>query len=131
VIPRLRGVVGARPQLPSRRALSRIRYTPITRAFRDVAELSWRLAQLQGFTAGDAGKSEGLLLDVAELWELFVLKCMSLAFPEFRVEHGTHRSVPGWLLTSAAEPTARLGRLKPDVLVFSGQAAPQFVYFNI
>jgi hypothetical protein len=32
------------------------------------------LAQLQGYSAASQeGKSEGLLVDVAELWELFVV----------------------------------------------------------
>ena len=122
MLPWLRSAVGARPRLPARRALGRIRYTPITRPFKAVADLSWRLAQLQGYTASsEEGKSEGLLVDVAELWELFVVKCVERALPALRVEHGTR---PGahtiWLLSSLADEKAGLGRLKPDVLAYDG-----------
>ena len=101
ILPWLRSAVGARPRLPARRALDRIRYTPITRPFRAVADLSWRLAQLQGYTAaGEDGSSEGLLVDVAELWELFVVKCIQRALPGHRVEHATHTTgQPTWLLS--------------------------------
>lgn len=124
MLPWLHGAVGARPRLPPRRALRRIRYTPITRQFRSVADLSWRLAQLQGYTAAsEEGKSEGLLVDVAELWELFVVKCLERALPSLRVEHGTHTGQATWLLSSLADAGAGLGRLKPDVLAYEGGVA--------
>jgi 5-methylcytosine-specific restriction enzyme subunit McrC len=125
ILPWLRSAVGARPRLPARRALDRIRYTPINRPFRAVADLSWRLAQLQGYTAAGAdGSSEGLLVDVAELWELFVVKCIQRAMPGHRVEHATHATAqPTWLLSSAVDERAGLGRLKPDVLAFDGATA--------
>ena len=123
MLPWLRSAVGARPRLPARRALSRIRYTPITRSFKTVADLSWRLAQLQGYSAAsEEGKSEGLLVDVAELWELFVLKSIQRALPDYRVEHGTHAWETTWLLSSQPNPGRGLGRLKPDVLVYAGDA---------
>lgn len=122
ILPGLRSAVGARPRLPARRALGRIRYTPITRPFKTVADLSWRLAQLQGYSASsEHGKSEGLLIDVAELWELFVVKCLERALPALRVEHGTHAQAQnGWLLSSVTDDRAGLGRLKPDVLAHDG-----------
>ena len=124
MLPWLRSAVGARPRLPQRRALRRIRYTPITRQFRSVADLSWRLAQLQGYTAAsEKGKSEGLLVDVAELWELFVVKCLERAVPALRVDHGTHAGQTTWLLSSLSDPQAGLGRLKPDVLAYDGDVA--------
>lgn len=124
MLPWLRSAVGARPRLPARRTLGRIRYTPITRQFKSVADLSWRLAQLQGYTASsEEGKSEGLLVDVAELWELFVVKCLERALPGLRVEHGTHPGQTTWLLSSLSDPRAGLGRLKPDVLAYDGDTA--------
>jgi 5-methylcytosine-specific restriction enzyme subunit McrC len=122
MLPWLRSAVGARPRLPARPALRRIRYTPITRPFKAVAELSWRLAQLQGYTASsEQGKSEGLLVDVAELWELFVVKCIERALPALRVEHGTRPGVQTtWLLSSLTDGRAGLGRLKPDILAYDG-----------
>ncbi|MDQ2761133.1 MAG: McrC family protein [Actinomycetota bacterium] len=118
VLPLLRAAVGARPRLPSERDLRRIRYTPITRPFRQAAELSWRIAKLRGFVASsEEGQAEGLLLDVAELWELFVLNCVRRAAPGRDVEHGTTTSSHERLLHSQADDTIRMGRLRPDVLV--------------
>lgn len=121
MLPWLVGAVGARPRLPARRALQRIRYTPITQPFKAVADLSWRLAQLQGYTAASQeGHSEGLLVDVAELWELFVVKCLQRALPGLRVEHGTVGGETTWLMRSIEYPHLGLGRLKPDVLASRG-----------
>ncbi|HEX3391583.1 MAG TPA: hypothetical protein VHS55_03380 [Solirubrobacteraceae bacterium] len=118
VLPRLQEAVGSRPRLPRRRDLQRIRYTPITRPFKAVADLSWRIAQLEGFSASsEPGRAEGLLLDVAELWELFVLGCIRRAVPELSVEHGTVASDSAFLMHSHDDSEYGLGRLKPDVLV--------------
>lgn len=118
VLPQLVAAVGARPSLPSREALRRIRYTPITRPFKNVAELSWRIAHQQGFSATDRpGSVEGILLDVAELWELFLLQCVRRAFPELRVEHGTTAGQDTFLLHAKDAPARTMGRLKPDILV--------------
>lgn len=122
MLPWLTGAVGARPRLPTRSALQRIRYSPITRPFKAVADLSWRLAQLQGYTAAsEEGRSEGLLVDAAELWELFVVKCLQRALPELRVEHGTIGGETTWLMRSIEHPHLGLGRLKPDVLAYRGE----------
>jgi 5-methylcytosine-specific restriction enzyme subunit McrC len=124
IVPQLRASVGSRPRLPTQPDLSRIRYTPITRRYKEGAQLSWRLARLQGYGAASSdGKSEGLLVDVAELWELFVCKAIIAALPELRVEHGTHATDTTWLLSSRTHPDAGLGRLKPDVLAFKEETA--------
>jgi 5-methylcytosine-specific restriction enzyme subunit McrC len=105
-------------RLPSERDLRRIRYTPITRPFKQAAELSWRIAKLRGFIASsEEGRAEGLLLDVAELWELFVLNCVRRALSGTEIEHGTVSDRHERLLQSQADGTIGLGRLKPDVLV--------------
>lgn len=122
ILPRLVGAVGARPRPPSDQSLARIRYTPITRPFKEVAQLSARIARQQGFSAtGEKGKAEGLLLDVAELWELFLLHCTRRAFPALRVEHGTTAGSDSFLLHAAADSHKRMGRLKPDILVRNGE----------
>ena len=121
VLPRLVEAVGARPQPPDDGSLARIRYTPITRPFKEVARLSARIARQQGFSAtGEKGKAEGLLLDVAELWELFLLHCTRRAFRALRVEHGTAAGADTFLLHAAANSHKRMGRLKPDILVRDG-----------
>ena len=94
-----------------------MRYTPITRPFKQAAELSWRIAKLRGLIASsEEGHAEGLLLDVAELWELFVLNCVRRAAVGADVEHGTTAASNERLLRSEAD-TGGMGRLKPDILV--------------
>lgn len=127
VLPQLRAAVGARPHLPAQRALQRIRYTPITRPFRDVAALSWRIARHEGFGAhSESGDAEGIFLDVAELWELFLLSCVREAARGMTVEHGTasreriHLLVPWDVADDGRVTTDGLGRLKPDIIVRDG-----------
>lgn len=121
LLPRLQEAVGANPTLPRQQDLERIRFSPITRLFKDVAELSWRIARLQGLTASQqAGKADGLLLDVAELWELFVLNCMRRAADGLTVDHGTTSGTSTFLLRSQPDEAVGLGRLKPDVIVRDG-----------
>lgn len=118
VLPELRSAVGSRPPLPSESELLRVRYTPITLPFRRAALLSHRIARRLGYSASDSSTdAEGLLVDVAELWELFVLRCVRRACPPgLRVEHGTTAGRRDHLLRSTDERYG-MGRLKPDVLV--------------
>ena len=122
VLPHLRAAVGSRPKLPTAFELSRVRYTPITLPFKQAALLSYRIASKLGYSATDEpGNAEGILLDVAELWELFVLNCARRAVPAaLRIEHGTTMGRRDYLLRSA-EGNRGLGRLKPDVLVLKGE----------
>ncbi len=117
-LPSLRGAVGARPRLPSLYELSRVRYTPITLPFKRAAMLSHRIASRLGYGAtDDEGNEEGVLIDVAELWELFVLNCVRQTAPDgLRVEHGTHARCRDFFLRSA-DGEHEIGRLKPDILV--------------
>ena len=127
VLPQLLAAVGARPRLPAQRDLQRIRYTPITRGFKQLAELSLRIARQEGFGAqSESGEAEGLLLDVAELWELFLLHCVRHAASGMAVEHGTTTSERIHLLVpwDSADTRARavgMGRLKPDIIVRDGE----------
>lgn len=124
VLPHLRAAVGSRPRLPTAFELERVRYTPITLPFKQAALLSHRIASRLGYSATDeAGTAEGILVDVAELWELFVLNCARRAIPTgLRIEHGTTLGRRDYLLRSK-EDDRGMGRLKPDVLVFRGERA--------
>ncbi len=118
VVPLLCNAVGARPRLPTETALGRVRYTPITRPYQTLAALSARIARAEGFAAADApGTVDGLLLDIAELWELHVLRAMRAAAREHEVIHGTRDRARVHLLNSRDEPGRGLGRLLPDVRV--------------
>lgn len=113
----LREAVGTNPRLPSRAQLSRVRYTPITIKWRDAAELSHRIAsnRLLKHTA-KSSTTHGLLIDVAELWERFVLHCAAAATAE-NVVHGTADSLRQHLLRSTVMPSKGMGQLYPDILV--------------
>lgn len=121
VMSQLRAVVGSRPKLPTAFELERVRYTPITLPFKQAALLSHRIASKLGYIATDQpGTAEGILIDVAELWELFVLNCARRAVPAgLRIEHGTTAGHRDYLLRSA-ETGSGMGRLKPDLLVLRG-----------
>lgn len=114
----LRASVGANPRIPSPREMRQVRYAPITRAFEPVARLSLEIARRRGtLTSGGGEDTSGVLIDVAELWELFLLHCARRALGESRVEHGTGSASSAFLLVSDSDATARMGRLKPDLLI--------------
>lgn len=113
----LRTATGTRPQIPTLHEIRTARYSPITIKWRRAAELSWRI--LNRDPLGGAAGSEsthGILIDVAELWELFVLHCVGLATDQV-VRHGTTTRTAGHLARSAVDPHRTMGRLYPDVVV--------------
>jgi 5-methylcytosine-specific restriction enzyme subunit McrC len=89
--------------------------------FKQLASISRRIASGLGYNATDmSGRDEGILVDVAELWELFVVNCTRQAVPAgIAVEHGTHSSRRDFLLRSV-EQDRQIGRIKPDVLITKG-----------
>ncbi len=95
-----------------------MRYTPITRPFERVAELSWQIARGRGLsTSATAEKDSALLLDVAELWELFLVHCARKAFGAANVTHGTTLNSSRSLLRSTVDPSTTMGRLYPDIII--------------
>ncbi|MFE6926360.1 hypothetical protein ACFVAV_35490 [Nocardia sp. NPDC057663] len=118
LLPQLKAAVGSRPALPTQHSLARVRYTPITLPYRGAAELSWRIARHRGLLANAADHTDsGLLIDVAELWELFVLHCARRAFGSAHVTHGTRLTNSGALLRAIDNPARKLGRLYPDLVI--------------
>lgn len=113
----LRIATGSRPAKPSLHEIQRTRYSPITVKWRRAAELSWRILNKDplGVAAQDES-THGVLIDVAELWELFVLHCADLAIGE-PVRHGTTTQASGCLGRSVVDPQRTMGKLYPDVLV--------------
>ncbi|TFD68194.1 5-methylcytosine restriction system specificity protein McrC [Cryobacterium gelidum] len=113
----LRAATGPRPTTPTLHEIRTARYSPITVKWRRAAELSWRIVNEDPLgVAADDESTHGVLIDVAELWELFVLHCAGLA-AEQPVRHGTNEQVSGHLARSTVDPRRTLGRLYPDVLV--------------
>jgi 5-methylcytosine-specific restriction enzyme subunit McrC len=122
VLAQLRGVVGAEPELPSPAAVRAVRYTPISRRYEGVTRLSYEIVKRRGhLTSASGADVSGVLLDVAELWELFLLHCARRAFGPERVEHGTAQRDGTHLLRAQANQGIHLGRLKPDILVRDGK----------
>jgi 5-methylcytosine-specific restriction enzyme subunit McrC len=117
VLPHLIGAVGWRPRTPSPAEIGRVRLTPITAGFRPLAELSVRIASRRGLygEATDKCSCKGILLDVAELWELYVLAVLRQAWPGLDVIHGSKEGYSEALLRN--DRGERLGILKPDAIV--------------
>jgi 5-methylcytosine-specific restriction enzyme subunit McrC len=65
----------------------------------------------------DEGRDEGILIDVAELWELFVLNCLRPVLPVgMQLDHGTRGQGKDYFMRSL-DDTKAIGRLRPDLLV--------------
>lgn len=116
-LARMREAVGSRPALPSRDDLRRMRYTPLTARWSRAASLSRRIATsgLLRTSAHDETTS-GALIDVAELWELFLVRCVEQATDRL-VTHGTRANMDRKLLTSVEDVNRGMGALYPDILV--------------
>lgn len=117
LMPHLIAAVGGRPRVPTQAEIDQVRLTPITAGFRGLAELSIRIAERRGFITNTSseGKCKGVLLDVAELWELYVLEATRQAWASCDVIHGTRESSVYALLTNRRGDS--LGLLKPDAVV--------------
>jgi len=120
LLPHLVAVTGPRPAVPSLAELRRVRYTPITMPFRDVALLSRRIALQRGLLSDHApdGSSTGILLDVAELWELYVLAALRQAARGLDVRHGTADLDASRSLLVSDTTGKEMGTLKPDAVVY-------------
>lgn len=121
LIPRLLAVTGPRPRVPTAAELDRIRYTPITAGFAPIAELSRQIANRRGLAADvDArGETKGALLDVAELWELYVLSVLRKAAAPLAVKHGTRERETSKKLLRSDVKGHGLGTLIPDAVLYA------------
>lgn len=96
-----------------------VRYTPITEVYRAVVEMSQAIMRQQPFAASAKGERQvtGVLLDMAEIWELYVLHLLRNGLADYKVVHiGREMTVERWLLADIAGGMP-LGALKPDILV--------------
>jgi len=122
LLSHLMSVTGARPRVPTKIELDRIRYTPITAGFAPVAELSRQIANRRGLAADiDAsGETKGVLLDVAELWEMYVLSVLRKAAAPLAVAHGTREKAASKKLLHSDVTGQGLGTLIPDAILHAG-----------
>lgn len=122
LIPHLMAVTGARPHVPTKAELDRIRYTPITAGFAPIAELSRQIANRRGLAANidKDGETKGVLLDVAELWEMYVLNVLRKAASPLSVTHGTREKSATKKLLRSDVTDQGMGTLIPDAILHSG-----------
>jgi 5-methylcytosine-specific restriction enzyme subunit McrC len=115
-------VTGAQPRVPTKAQLDRIRYTPITVGFAPVAELSRQIANRRGLAAdvNASGETKGILLDVAELWEMYVLSVLRKAATPLTVLHGTRDKSANKVLLYSDVSGKGMGTLMPDAILLSG-----------
>lgn len=112
----LRNATGTRPDLPTLSEIRKAKYNPITVKWQRAAELSWRILREDPLgSVPENDSTYGVLIDVAELWELFVLHCAGLA-SEGVVRHGTSEHASGYLARSTINPSRIMGKLYPDVM---------------
>jgi 5-methylcytosine-specific restriction enzyme subunit McrC len=119
LLPALLASVGTNPTPPTDAELARVRYTPITLGFARAAQLSRLVLRHKGLLSEvDAGgDSEGVLFDVAELWELFVLAALRRVATGLEVLHGTSQEEGRRTLLSSEADGSTLGELRPDAIV--------------
>nr|WP_284040728.1 hypothetical protein [Phaeovulum sp. NW3] len=122
LISNLSSITGPRPQVPTKAQLDRIRYTPITAGFAPIAELSRQIANRRGLAADTNGSGEttGVLLDVAELWEMYVLSIMRKAAAPLAVTHGSREKTATKKLIHSDVTGQGLGTLIPDAILHEG-----------
>lgn len=122
LIQQLMTVTGVRPRVPTKTELDRIRYTPITARFAPIAELSRQIANRRGLAAdfNASGETKGVLLDVAELWEMYVLSVLRKAASPLSVTHGTREKAATKKLLHSDVTGHGLGTLIPDAILHSG-----------
>lgn len=96
-----------------------IRYTPITEGYRPIVELSQAIARQRPFSPESEGSEDvlGVLIDMAEVWELYVFHLLRSALRGVDVLHtGRRLDIENYLLHSN-HTRRRLGGLKPDILI--------------
>ncbi|MEK3795558.1 hypothetical protein MKX42_27790 [Paenibacillus sp. FSL R7-0204] len=98
--------------------LPQIKYTPILESYRSVVELSLRILQQKSISATSTGTQEitGTLLDMAEIWELYVYHLLKTTVAGVEVVHtGRERDASGHLFQNMYGH--KLAALKPDILL--------------
>ncbi len=114
----LYAALGGRAGEKAARGWATPRYTPITEGYRSAVDLSLSILSQRPrapATGGEA-KTYGILLDMAEIWELYVAKLLQAGLPGLRVAHmGRTTKHFRWLLTGVGGAT--FGSLRPDIMI--------------
>jgi len=98
--------------------IPKIKYTPILESYRTVVDLTLRLLQQKSIGVSSNGAQEvtGTLLDMAEIWELYVYHLLRNALVGVEVIHtGRVREAAGHLFENRDEN--KIAALKPDIIL--------------
>jgi len=96
---------------------SKIKYSPITENYRSLVDLSLSIIARRPHAPLSRGAGTGVLLDMAEIWELYVARLLHVGLPSLRVVHtGRAREHFQWLARSHSSDD-KLGSLRPDILI--------------
>jgi 5-methylcytosine-specific restriction enzyme subunit McrC len=93
-----------------------IRFTPISESLRPAIELSRRILASRGLGQSFTGASPrtwGALIDMAELWELYVLRELRKELPSLELEHAARAAMTNLLLDDAGQAVERMA---PDIV---------------
>ena len=96
-----------------------LRFTPITEGYRSVIQLSLAIIKQRPFSSTASGSNNvmGVLLDMAEIWELYLYQLLQVGLPGWNVFHtGRLQKTQGWLLQNSITKKF-LAALKPDILI--------------
>jgi 5-methylcytosine-specific restriction enzyme subunit McrC len=120
IVDDLQAAVGRRfGELPAKEHA--VRYSPMTENYRPAVHLSLSIVARRPRIASSGGtdKTFGVLLDMAEIWEIYVAKLLQVRLPGFRVRHtGRAAEHIGSLLIADGDT---LGSLRPDILISDHQ----------
>jgi 5-methylcytosine-specific restriction enzyme subunit McrC len=119
LVEELSNAPGSRDRRMSKVARPKIRYSPITESYRPIVDLSLSILENKPLLPASSGdrKAFGIVLDVAEIWELYVAKVLQTTLPAFHVSHtGRSREHFRWLLQNSIDDD-KVGSLRPDIIV--------------
>jgi 5-methylcytosine-specific restriction enzyme subunit McrC len=120
-LQQLLNAVKRHSKAPTYTELNKVRLTSMARGYKSLAVLSLDLLKRKGVSEKDGEQNnQTLLLDVAEVWECYVLSVLNAAagqvsHVDIEVDHGTYTE--GTYLLKGSNGRARLGKLLPDYLI--------------
>ena len=103
--------------IPKMKEIQSVRLGSMAKAYQPLAKLSLDILKNKGLSERHSEtKNSTFLLDVAELWEIYLFNVLREALPaQFEVQHGTHSENDTYLLTNQ-DGSQKLGKLIPDYL---------------
>jgi 5-methylcytosine-specific restriction enzyme subunit McrC len=120
VVDDLRSALGSRAATQAIVGRAQVRYSPMTETYRAAVDLSLSILARQPSVATSGGESKafGILLDMAEIWELYIAKLLQIGVPGLHVSHAGRTSHHFRWLLETARGSNTFGSLRPDILIF-------------